>query len=206
VFRGPATLLRASPYLIPLVIGGSAATLLLLPIGIVLHSFFGEAGYVAMPFIAFGFGVTYLLVLHKMLVPRRDPVNLYVDHGGIYANDAPLMSRADIREAYIRPNIGPQRGRVSGSAGVFFVRIPPFPLTVEVLARGRRQVNIDPGDQRSAAAILVALGFPVMMCPPDYRMKPSRTRKVVSVVVVLVLLFVVLPIVARIVVPLVFER
>ena len=154
--------------------GGIAATFLVIPAAVLLPDDVKKLGITV---VAIAVGSIYLAVLSKSLVPRRDSVALSVDPSGVYANGAPLAVRADITQAYIRPAIAARTGRmighVGGTGGVpmaWRLRMPEYPLTVELLTRVG-QFNIDPGGQVNAAAVLSALGFPATMC------EPSRGRR-----------------------------
>lgn len=155
--------------------GGIAATFLVIPAAALLPENLTKFGLMVF---GIALGCIYLAVLSKSLVPRRDPVTLSADHSGVYANGAPLALRADITQAYIRPAIAARTGRMAGHVGgtggvpiVWRLRMPEYPLTVELLTRVG-QFNIDPGGQENAAAVLSALGFPVTLC------EPSQTRRI----------------------------
>jgi hypothetical protein len=68
------------------------------------------------------------------------------------------------------------------------LHLPSLALTVELMLRGGRQLNIDPGGQAAAADILTALGFPVTMCEPDHKAKAGGSQWVVTVLVVMLFL------------------
>lgn len=175
MFRGQATVVRMRRNLIWGVFGGGiAATFLVIPAAALLPDKLTKFGLTVL---GIALGCIYLAVLSKSLVPRRDPVSLSVDQSGVYANGAPLALRADITQAYIRPAIAARTGRMTGHVGgtggvpmVWRLRMPEYPLTVELLTRVG-QFNIDPGGQENAAAVLSALGFPATMC------EPSRARR-----------------------------
>lgn len=162
MFRGPAALMKRNP-LIWLVSGVSVAACvlgvlapLLLP-GIskgVLH-----VGLV-LPMV-----ILFPVLLSAGLKPKFTRVNLYVDQNGIWADDAPLVARRDIAQASIRPAIGAEQRRIISSGGAFSFTSPAYPMTVELItARGK--LFIDPGSYQAAAAILTALGFPVVHGQP----------------------------------------
>lgn len=149
--------------------GGIAATFLVIPAAALLPDRLRKFGLIVF---GIAMGCFYLAVLSKSLVPRRDSVTLSANQSGVYANGAPLALRADIIQAYIRPAIAARTGRMTGHVGgtggvpvVWRLRMPEYPLTVELLTRVG-QFNIDPGGQENAAAVLSALGFPVTMCEP----------------------------------------
>jgi hypothetical protein len=83
------------------VFGGAAAASVLLVAAIAVLP--GATKLIAAAAILVGFITIYPRALSCALVPQRDSVDLYVDQGGIYADDAPLALRGDIENAYIRP-------------------------------------------------------------------------------------------------------
>ena len=112
----------------------------------------------------------YPMLLSRGLKPKFTPVNLYVDQNGVWADDAPLVARRDIAEAYIRPAAAAEEQRINNAGRISYVTLPAYPMTVELItARGR--VNFDPGSDQAAAAILTALGFPVVHNPPYDRVR-----------------------------------
>jgi hypothetical protein len=116
----------------------------------------------------------YLPLLSIALKPKFTPVNLYVDQNGIWADDAPLVARRDIAQASIRPAIGSEARRIHSSGGAFSMTLPAYPMTVELIT-AHGHLNIDPGSDQAAAAILTALGFPVVYSPP-YRVSLFQRR------------------------------
>jgi hypothetical protein len=107
----------------------------------------------------------YPVLLSLGLKPKFTRVNLYVDQKGVWADDAPLVARRDIGQAYIRPAVAAEEQRINDAGQIFYVTSPAYPMTVELItARGR--VNIDPGGDQAAAAILTALGFPSCTARP----------------------------------------
>jgi hypothetical protein len=107
----------------------------------------------------------YPALLSVGLKPKFTPVNLYVDQNGIWADDAPLVARRDIAQASIRPALRSKERRIRSSGGMVSLGLPAYPMTVELItARGK--LFIDPGSDQAAAAILTALGFPVVHSPP----------------------------------------
>lgn len=115
-------------------------------------------------------------------------VGATADHNGIFIDGAPLVLRDDIEQAYIRPYLH-SRVMVSGPIGrQMAVGLPSYPLTVEIIRRRGGQLNIDPGGEQQAAALLTALGIPVTRCEPDYRgnLYAKRSTWVWSVVIVVV--------------------
>ena len=189
MFRGHATLMRTNPR-VRSVFGGAAAASVLLVAAIAVLP--GATKLIAAAAILVGFITIYPRALSCALVPQRDSVDLYVDQGGIYADDAPLALRGDIENAYIRPALdaGTSHHASHGGAALtsYHVDLPSYPLTVELQVRHRGQVNIDPGGQGPAAEILTALGFPITTCAPRYRAQTNSQR---TTSVVMVALFVV---------------
>ena len=172
------------------VFGGAAAASLLLVTAIAVLP--GPTKLLAAAAILVGFITIYPRALSCALVPQRDPVALYVDQNGIYADDAPLALRGDIENAYIRPALDARTSRHTNYGGAvpasYHVDLPSYPLTVELQVRRRGQVNIDPGGQGPASEILTALGFPITTCAPKYRAQTNSQR---TTSVVMVALFVV---------------
>jgi FtsH-binding integral membrane protein len=129
-------------------------------------------------------------VLFFLIKPRPQPVDMTADHNGVFADGVPLVLRQDILQAYIRPAFD-ERTMLTGSPGRQIVmRIPGNPLTVEIIRRKGGQLNLDPGGEQAAAALLTALGIPVTMCAPDYRgnLRPKRSQTLSTVVIVIVFL------------------
>lgn len=143
--------------------------------------------------VAIGMLVIYTRVLSGALTPQRKPIELYVDENGIYADNAPLALRSDIAKAYIRPARGARTSRHTNYGGSvpysYQLNLPSYPLTVELIVRRHGQVNIDPGGEGPAAAILTALGFAVTTCSPDYvaRTRGQRTSSIVVMAAAVVL-------------------
>src|SRR6185437_15109688 len=183
MFRGHATLMQTNPRVKSVFGGAVVASVLLVAVIAVLP---GATKLIAAAAILVGFITIYPRALSCALVPHRAPVDLYVDQGGIYADDAPLALRGDIENAYIRPALDAHPGRVVPTSD--HVDLPSYPLTVELQVRHRGQVNIDPGGQGPATEILTALGFPITTCTPRYRGQTNSQR---TTSVVMVALFVV---------------
>ena len=110
-------------------------------------------------------------LIPRALKPKVVPVALYVDQSGIYADNAPLVLRQDIAEAYIRPA---SDARASHPLSAFSITTPAWPLTVVLITRKGRNLHIDPGGQGPAAGILTALGFPVTVDAPGYESRASK--------------------------------
>jgi hypothetical protein len=131
------------------------------------------------------------IVLTLLLKPRRPkPIQVTADHNGVFADGAPLVLRQDIVAAYIRPHID-ARVMLSGMAAQRVrIGLPDYPLTVEIIRRKGAQLNLDPGGEQAAAALLTALGIPVTMCAPDYRgnLRPQRSQSLLTVAIVIVFL------------------
>lgn len=142
-------------------------------------------------------GLSYAMVgaacvwLTMRLKPRRPTwVEATADHNGVFVDGAPLVLRQDIEQAYIRPRID-ARVLVSGMAlQRIVVGLPDYPLTVEIIRHHGAQLNLDPGSEQAAAAMLTAMGIPVTMCPPDYgkNLKPKRSTAFLTVAIVVVFL------------------
>ncbi len=164
------------------VFGGSVAASLLLVAAIALLP--GSTKLIAAAVILVGFITIYPRALSCALTPQRAPVDLYVDHNGIYAGDTMLAQRGDIEHAYIRPALASRHANHggAGSAG-YDADLPSYPLTIELLVRGRGQVNIDPGGPGPAAEILTALGFPVTTCAPNHRAQTNSQRATSAILV-----------------------
>jgi hypothetical protein len=162
VFRGPAALMRRYPRIWWVFGGGvvvcviGALALMLLPVtskGIVYGG------------LCVGALVLYPMLVTRELKPKFTPVDLYVDQNGVWADDAPLLARHDIAQAYIRRPAASQEQRINNSGRISFITLPAYPMTVEFITTRGGQVNIDPGSDQAAAAILTALGFPVVYSP-----------------------------------------
>ncbi|WP_343709195.1 hypothetical protein [Mycobacterium sp.] len=170
--------------------GGAVTASLLLVAAIAVLP--GPTKLLAAAAILVGFVTIYPRALSCALVAHRAPVDLYVDHNGVYADDAPLALRGDIENAYIRPALQAGTSRHTNDGGAlpagYQVDLPSYPLTVELQVRHRGLVNIDPGGRSAAAEILTTLGFPVTTCAPKYRAQTNRQR---TTSVLLVALFVV---------------
>jgi hypothetical protein len=105
------------------------------------------------------------MLVTRELKPKFTPVDLYVDQNGVWADEAPLLARHDIAQAYIRRPAASQEKRINNSGRISFITLPAYPMTVEFITTRGGQVNIDPGSDQAAAAILTALGFPVVYSP-----------------------------------------
>ena len=116
-----------------------------------------------------GMLVLYLMLLTAGLKPKFAPVDLYVDQNGVWADDAPLLARRDIAEASIRRPVASQEHRINNSGRISFVTLPAYPTTVEIITVRGGRVNIVPGSDQAASAILTALGFPVVYSPSYQR-------------------------------------
>jgi len=185
MFRGPAKIMRASALGKWFGWGGMAVVLL---VYVALAFLPGHLKVIAFAVISIAAVAVYGPLVTKAIKPVPDSVDLYVDQTGVYADGAPLALHGDIRQAYIRPALAPRTVASRSSSGVGIVfRTPNYPMTVELMTR-KGQVNIDPGGEAAAAAILTALGAPVSICAPDYRASTSRRQWVMSAVVVVVFL------------------
>jgi len=190
MFRGPATLIRRNP-LMKWVFGGALAICLLaIAIGMAVP---GQMKVIFFFALALAMLAVYPLLLSRALKPIKVPVALYVDQSGVYADEAPLISRQDIVHAYIRPPYDQRVVRQTGyssSLGYYRYRttLPSFPLSVELVRRRGGQLNIDPGGEQAAAEILTALGFPVTTCPPDYKVQTGGRQWILTVLVVAIFL------------------
>jgi hypothetical protein len=83
------------------------------------------------------------------------------------------------------------RTSISGYPGHWIViGLPNYPLTVEIIRREGAQLNLDPGGEQAATAMLTAMGIPVTMCAADYRgnLRPRRSQTLLTVVIVIVFL------------------
>jgi hypothetical protein len=132
-----------------------------------------------------------MITLTLLLRPRRPkPIEVTADHDGVFADGVPLILRQDIFQAYIRPRLN-ARTSISGSPGNrIVIGLPNYPLTVEIIRREGAQLNLDPGGEQAAAAMLTAMGIPVTMCAADYRgnLRPKRSQTFLTVVIVIVFL------------------
>jgi hypothetical protein len=162
MFRGPAALMRRNP-MIWWVFGiGVAACVIaflapwLLP---------GTSKGVVYAVVTVPMVTLYPVLVSLGLKPKFTRVNLYVDQNGVWADDAPLVARRDIAQASIRPTLASKERRIANSGQMVSLTLPAYPMTVELItARGK--IFIDPGSDQAAAAILTALGFPVVHSPP----------------------------------------
>lgn len=162
MFRGPAALMRRNP-LIWWVAGGGCAVCVLAFLAPMLLPGIPKGIFHAV--LAIPMLTVYPMLVTLGLKPKFTPVNLYVDQNGIWADDAPLVARRDIAQASIRPALASKERRISSSGGAFSITNPAYPMTIELItARGK--LFIDPGSDQAAAAILTALGFPVVHSPP----------------------------------------
>jgi hypothetical protein len=187
MFRGPATLIRKNPQIIWVFWGVGGGILLLTVVAVVLLP--AHAKRTAALIGAFAKLGIYPAMLSRSFRPKLVPVDLSVDQSGIYADNALLVRREDITQAYIRPAFDRQVHRYGGYRSSmplgfyrFSVTTPAYPLTLEMTRRG--PVNIDPGGEGPAAEILTALGIPVTTCPPGYRPRLSRNSWAATVVIV----------------------
>jgi hypothetical protein len=162
MFRGPAALMKRNP-LIWWVSGVAVAACVL---GVLAPLLFrGTSKGIVYAVVCIPMVTLFPVLLSVGLKPKFTRVNLYVDQNGIWADDAPLVAGRDIAQASIRPAIGAEGRRISSSGGAFHVTSPAYPMTVELItARGK--IFIDPGNYQAAAAILTALGLPVVHSPP----------------------------------------
>jgi hypothetical protein len=103
---------------------------------------------------------------YKLRPPRW--VEATADDSGIFIDGKPLVLGKDIQQAYIRPHQDAQSIESRTQFGRMFIDLPNYPLTVEIIRRDGTSLNIDPGGEQAAAALLTALGIPVTTCPPDY--------------------------------------
>jgi hypothetical protein len=162
MFRGPAALMRRNP-MIWWVFGGGCVVCVLAFLAPMLLPGIPKGIYHAA--LAIPMLTVYPVLVTRGLKPKFTPVNLYVDQNGIWANDTPLVARRDIAQASIRPALASKQRHISSSGGAFSLTLPAYPMTVELItARGK--LFIDPGSDQAAAAILTALGFPVVYSPP----------------------------------------
>jgi hypothetical protein len=192
MFRGRATLMQANPRGKRVFAAGLVATALVIAVIGVLP---GKTKVIGAVVIVTAFAAIYMRALSGALVPQRTPVELYVDHDGIYADNAPVAMRADIENAYIRPALAARTSRHSNVGGFtptsYRLNLPSYPLTVELVVRRGGQINIDPGGPGPASEILIALGFAVTTCAPDYVARTgSQRRSSVLVLVVFAAMFV----------------
>lgn len=102
---------------------------------------------------------------YKLRPPKW--VEATADDTGIFVDGAPLVRRKDIQQACIRPQQDAETIESRSQYGRSFLDLPAWPLTVEIVRRDGTPLNIDPGGEESAAALITALGIPVKMCPPD---------------------------------------
>jgi hypothetical protein len=187
MFRGPATLMRPNPNVKWVFGAGVAACLLFVAAVVVLP---GAMKLIAAAVLVVMMLSIYPVALSGALTPREERVSIYVDQTGIYAGDAPFALREDITQAYIRPALRARTARHQSFGGsvpaTFDVNLPKYPLTVE-LVTNKGQLNINPGGQDAAAAILTALGFPVTECAPDHVARTSP-RQLIWMLLVVVLI------------------
>jgi len=188
MYQGQATLVQKNPQIKWVFWGLGGGILLLTLVAVILlpAHLKRTAAYVG----AGAMLVLYPAALSRSFKPKLVPVNLHVDQSGIYADNAPLVRREDITQAYIRPAFDKQVYRMGGQSssmplGVyrFAVTTPSLPLTIEMMTRSG-PLNIDPGGEAPAGEILTALGIPVTTCPPGYRPQPSRRSWVPTAVIV----------------------
>lgn len=174
MFRGPANLVRTNPLMLRAVASGAGFLLLIVVVVVVVPGIWKHTVAVVA---ALAMLAVYPRMLSRASKPKLVPVELVADHTGLYADNALLARREDITSAYIRPAFDEQehRYRAYGSIGYYRFRVttPALPVTLEMTLRRSGQLNIDPGGEGHAAAILTALGLPVTTCAPGYR---PRTR------------------------------
>jgi hypothetical protein len=183
MFRGTVSVMQRNTKGYWLVGGGIGVLVLF---GVVQTLLPRSAKGIAFGVLTVGMLLVYPRLVSRVLKPTFAAVNLYVDQTGVYADDAPMVRREDIVEAYIRPALESRVRRVNDSGARFAITLPAFPLTVELIKRSGAQLNIDPGDEQHGAAILTALGFPVTTSAPNYRHKTTARQWAVTVVVVVV--------------------
>jgi hypothetical protein len=182
MFHGRAAVMRRNPIIwwvfgagIAAVVMGFAVTLLPGPAKMTVHWLLPLAMLVLYP-----------IGLSIGLRPKFTLVDLYVDQNGVWADNAPLVGRQEIAQAYIRPAVASRVSRMSSAGTPVAVTLPAYPTTVELVKHGRGQLNIDPGNDQAAAAILTALGFPVVYRSRHYRfLMPARLWAINIVVVVM---------------------
>ncbi|MEY2592264.1 MAG: hypothetical protein QOJ67_4248 [Acidimicrobiaceae bacterium] len=140
--------------------------------------------------LAYAFAAGSLGWLTLKLRPRAPKwVEATADHSGMFIDGVPLVLTRDIKQAYIRPHRDKQTFVTGPIAQRMDFSLPDYPLTVEIIRRTDIPLNIDPGGEPAAAALLTALGIPVTTCPPDYaNQPPKKGRWGLTVVVMIVLL------------------
>ncbi|MEO7091713.1 MAG: hypothetical protein ABI175_00595 [Polyangiales bacterium] len=155
-FRGRVTLLRGNPMMMRVFGGGMIALVLLMVVIAVLpeESRKTVAGLLIAVFVA-----AYVALLSRGLQPLRQEVELHADPHGLFADGQPLVARADIVQAYLRPAIV--------ATAVKGVEVPAWPMTVELVTT-TGQLNIDGGGEPQTQAILAAIGFPLTMVPATH--------------------------------------
>lgn len=185
MFRGTVSIMQRNTKGYWLISGGIAVCVLVVVAGMLLP---GSSKMIVFAVLTVGIFLVYPRLASGALKPTFASANLYVDQTGVYADDAPVVRREDIAQAYIRPAVESRLRRFNDSGKTFAITLPAYPLTVELIKRGGGQVNIDPGNEQGAAAILTALGFPVTKSAPYYRPKTSARQWAITVVVVMVFL------------------
>lgn len=183
MFRGTVSVMQRNTKGYWLVGGGIAVCALFVLAGTLLP---GSSKMIVFAVLTVGMVLIYPRLVSRALKPTFAPANLYVDQTGVYADDAPMVRREDIAEAYIRPALESRIRRVNDSGRTFSITLPALPLTVELIKRTGGQLNIDPGDEQHGAAILAALGLPVTMSAPNYRPKTTARQWAITIVVVVV--------------------
>ncbi|MDT5008689.1 MAG: hypothetical protein QOH57_306 [Mycobacterium sp.] len=164
MFRGPAALMKRHGRGW-LVFGGGNAVLLIGAVVLILAPVHTKG------FVMAGLGVgaaLYVMLVSWGLTPKFTPVELYVDQNGVWADGAALVARKDIGQAQIRRPIAAEEHRINNAGRISHVTLPAYPITVEFFT-ARGQVDVVPGSDQAAAAILSALGLPVVYAPEYQR-------------------------------------
>jgi hypothetical protein len=141
--------------------------------------------------LSYAFVAGSLWWLTVKLRPRAPKwVEATADQSGIFVDRVPLVLTRDIKQAYIRPHRDKQTFVTGPFARRMAFSLPDYPLTVEIIRRAGNPLNIDPGGEQKAAALLTALGIPVTTCPPDYHgdQAPKKSSWPLTIAVVIVCL------------------
>jgi hypothetical protein len=167
VFRGTVRILQRNTKAYWFGGGATAVTVLVFVVGELVP---GHQSKIVIHLLLIPMVPVYLLLVAWVLKPTFALAEVYVDQTGLYRDGAPVVRREEIARAYIRNAIAARRIFVP-NAGSFTA--PDYPMTIDIIKRGRGQLHIDAGSEPAAAAILMALGFPVTFS--DYN---PRGRKV----------------------------
>lgn len=196
MFRGPLNVVRtgfSGKFPVRMwFLGGAVGCLLLLVVARTTTSLLDRESHRALvKGLAYGLGSAAAVWLTFRLRPRRPKwVEATADFGGIFVDGVPLVLRQDIQQAYIRPHRDAQTIRSGMPLQRIVIGLPDYPLTVEIIRRHGTSLNLDPGGEQAAVALLTALGIPVTTCPPDYHgtEAPKRSTWLLTVVVVIICL------------------